>query len=68
MVDGRVTQVGVSSFAPSNCASDVKYIQGFAKVSSMKSWIFSNSDAANYQCGYPIGMTGLATIPLSQRK
>jgi hypothetical protein len=47
-IDGRVTLVGINSFVFDSC--NLRYPNGFARVTNQMSWILANSDAADWQC------------------
>ena len=49
IVNGRVTLVGVTSFGFTGCPTTAA--PAFARVTAVKDWILSNSDAGSYQCG-----------------
>ena len=48
VVNGKSTLVGVTSFG---ITCNPWYPAGYARVSSQKAWILSNTDVANYPCG-----------------
>jgi len=49
LINGRTYVVGIVNIGDQNCALGKPNI--FSRVTAMKDWILSHSDAANWQCG-----------------
>jgi secreted trypsin-like serine protease len=48
VANGKTTVVGVTSFADAKCSTASPSV--FARVTTVKDWILSNTDAGDYQC------------------